>query len=720
MQPGMSHPAYGPLMAQGSRLHEAGKLAQALACFEQALAIAPTSVNVASACATVLTELGRPDDAFAVLHALRDPLLQDADGATNYAIAAEACHRLEEARDAYARALALAPNHLRALTNAALLAAQDADWDNAVEGLRRCCASAPHDPTAWLNLIDTLVAARRFGDAQTVLAQALQRWPGATPLAVRHALVLAFDGQFAAGQAALDALDAQGQAQLQGLLQAADRSSRRDVRKARESRADAHELFCQQAFEAMQVCDWRDHDRLTGLLRELLAQAARSGVGRDWRDAQLCGLMLPLHEDEMAQMRRLSIDTIGRRLPVAMPAFVASLTLRSDGRIRVGLAIQDPRDPRVAHGLQRQLAWHDHTRFAIQVYAPTTPADADVLRQTIAAPVTVHEIGHLRDDEAVARMREDGLDIFVDMAFDTPWCRPEIPQYRVAPIQLRQTTWHRHHPPRPCDYNMSDTFVHPDGLDLRPYGAVVRLPLTCWLAPHDEPPDPTLVHRAAFGLRDDALVLCAMLPALMLDPQSFGLWMDMLRRLPAALLWLPPYGVQARRNLQTAARQAGVDPARLVFQPRGSRRQILARLPLADLVVDGVRFNANQGLVDALRMGVPAVTCAGNSMASRLGGSILRACQLVEGITFDTAAFTDRVLQLGRDPALLRNWRAQLAALLPAAPLFDAAARVREWETAWDTMVQRQRTGLAAAAFDVPPQAPSPTIPVPMAKDART
>ncbi len=153
--------------------------------------------------------------------------------------------------------------------------------------------------------------------------------------------------------------------------------------------------------------------------------------------------------------------------------------------------------------------------------------------------------------------------------------------------------------------------------------------------------------RADMELPADALVLCAMVPPLMVDPQSFGLWMKMLAALPDAVLWLPSYAPrQYAGNLQGAAAQAGIDGERLVFQQDASRARTLARLPLADLFVDTVRFNANQGLVDALRMGVPAVTCAGQNMASRLGGSIVQArWSARRRDAVPTSAFVDTVVR---------------------------------------------------------------------------
>nr|MBP9930376.1 tetratricopeptide repeat protein [Rhodoferax sp.] len=153
-------------MEQGTALHREGRTAQALACFEQALAQAPTDIQAASACATVLSELGQAQAAFEVLQRVRDGLLREADGATNYAIAAENCGRVDEARSAYAQALALDPRHLRALNNSALMCAQVGQWDLAVERLMVCRSLAPGALQAWLNLADIQIAARRFCAAQ--------------------------------------------------------------------------------------------------------------------------------------------------------------------------------------------------------------------------------------------------------------------------------------------------------------------------------------------------------------------------------------------------------------------------------------------------------------------------------------------------------------------------------------------------------------------------
>jgi len=698
------HGDYSSHMKQGAALHAAGQREQALVAFEHALMLRPGDANAASACATMLSSLGQSGAAYRVLCTAREQLLAFADGAANLAIAAEDCGQLDDASAAYAHALALDPSHVRALNNTALAAARCGDWDTAIPRLQRCRDLAPTQLQPWINLADVLVAARRFSMAASLLADAIGQFGAIAPLQVRLVLAMAFDGRIETAQQALDRLDAAGRQALMQLLQQAGAASGRTVRKTPVRLPDAFEMFCQQAFDAMQVCDWRDHDRLTAVIREMEARALRTGQHRDGRDTQFYGLLLPLDENELAQLRTRSIAVIGQQLATPTAPFVVTRSRHRDRRIHVGLAVQTLKDPRITNALLAQLQMHDAARFAMHVYSPTPEPDPSVTAQLGGWCAGIVEIAHMNDDEAVGRMRLDELDIFVDMAFDSPWCRPEIPERRVAPIQIRQTTWHRHHPARPCEYNMSDRFVHPDALPMGPYGAVVRLPHTCWLATNDDMPDAPSPDRTALGLPVDALVLCTLVAPLMVDPQTFAMWMDLLHRLPQAVWWLPAYDVLARRNLAAAAQAAGVDPARLVYMQRCTRPQLLARMALADLFVDTLRFNANHGLADALRMGLPAVTCAGNNMASRLGGSILGAAGLADCVFPSPDALAQQVQHLGTDPAARAALRQRLGAALSTAPLFRPAARVREWEWAWAEMVRRHQSGQTPAAFDVPEQ----------------
>lgn len=691
-------------MRRGAMLHAQGRLEQALIAFETALAARPADVNTASACATLLTALARPAAAYRTLLGVEPALLASADGAANLAITAESCGDMERAHRAYGRALELDPRHLRSLNNLGLLAGADGRWDSAIDLAQRHVGAAPDQPTGHVNLCDFLCGARRHGEALAVLNSALSQFPLDTGLRIRLPLVLAFNGDFAASEQARAGLETTERAALRELLQrlATPPDADRKPPGPRTDEPDAWQIYCRQAFEALWLCDWRENDRLTATLRLMLARAAEDGAGRDWRDAAFYAQVLPLDEHELTQLQRVSIAGIDRQLRTRLPAFVTrpAVPPRDDGRLHVGLAVAGLRDERHAQALRRQLALHDSTRFALHLYSPTRPPLADHA-DSFAPHAGFVEIAHLSDLEAAGRMRLDRLDLFVDMSLHTPWYRPEIAAMRVAPVQLCPSGRHRHHPGGPFDYLLSDRFIHPDGMDLAACGPVVRLPHSCWLALNDEAPSPHLASRELAGLPAGALLLCALVPPVLIDPQTFALWMKILRGLPDAVLWLPWCDLASAVNLAAQARAAGVADTRLLFAHQPVRSDALACLAHADLFLDTLRCNADLGLADALRSGVPAVGCTGQSMASRLGGSILRAAGLAGAVMDSPQAYLAEVLRLGRDPAALRQRREQLRAARAEAPLFDLEARVRETESAWSTMVERSRAGLPPAAFDV-------------------
>ena len=697
-------------MMLGEALHAARLPERALAVFEKALVLAPENINAVSACAALLSELSRPEAAYRLLQASQAGLMVDADGVANLAIAAEDCGEFAQALKYYEQALALNPSHLRSLNNLASMSAREGLWDAAITQARRCLDLEPREHAFWLNLADFLTGARLYRAALQHLATGLQLFPGSGELALRHAVVLAFNADFDRSAKAFASLHPDVIASFEQLLAGAQAVITPDglTQKPPKSLPDPYQLYTRMAFEAIQTCDWREHDRLTATLRTMLEHCRATGIGRDWRDAQLYGNFLPMHEDEVAQIREISIATIAANQRKPIPAFAPRRTPPRDGRIHVGLALQSLRERRFANGLARQLQLHDHSRFCLHLYSPT-PQPQQYLAEALGESAgQVVEIAHLTDDEAVGRMRLDELDIFVDMAVDTPWCRPEIPLRRVAKVQISSLTWHRQHAPQIDEYSLSDTFVHPDAGEVARYGAIVRFPQTCWIDANDDLPASEVSvdeMRGELGLPEGALVLCAFLPSLMIDPQTFATWMQILRSLPDAVLWLPGYSHNIQANLGREAESAGVRASRLVFskrKPGGDvRAHTLTRMPLADLFVDALRFNANHGLVDALRMGVPAITCAGKSMASRLGGSIVRAAGLPQCVFHDVESYLEEVMTLGRDRSKLLLLKQQLQAARPAATLFDAQARIRECEAAWSVMAERARAGLPPIAFDI-------------------
>ena len=165
-------------------------------------------------------------------------------------------------------------------------------------------------------------------------------------------------------------------------------------------------------------------------------------------------------------------------------------------------------------------------------------------------------------------------------------------------------------------------------------------------------------------------------------------WMRLLAAVPGSVLWLAPSQATACANLRREAAARGVDPARLIFAPRVSLPEHLARYVHADLFLDTTPYNAGTTANDALFMGVPVLTCAGDTMASRVAGSQLTAIGLPELITDEPGRLPGQGHRPGRDPAQLRHYRDRLRANRTQQPLFDMVRFTRALDdlllAAWD------------------------------------
>jgi protein O-GlcNAc transferase len=710
---------HGVWMLRGTELHSAGQLEQALLAFENALALAPQEVNTASACATLLSLLDRPQAAYRTLLSVEVQLMQTADGAANLAIAAEACGDLGKAQAAYTQALQLDPAHVRSLNNVGILAANAAQWEIAIGLARKCIELQPLHAPHYANLSEYLAGDGRYEEALEVVASAMLQFPDDIDLKIRHTALLAFHGELEKSDAALIQLNTEERRLFEEFLSKLDVSqnlhtpSRVNLAKP-PATLDALDIHVRQALRKVSICDWRSNGKLAALIRQALARTAGTGQSRDWQGAPFHGVTLGMQEAELRQMRSESITAMKASQESSLPPFMPRPNTsgeKKDTRIHVGFAVQSLRHTRQVQALARQLACHDASRFAFHVYAFTPqpePHLGDTLRPFAQ---TVAELAHMLDVEAAARIRLDRLDIYVEMEGDFGWSRARIAAYRVAPLQLRQPSWHLHHVPGHWDYTLSDSFIHPATNDMAAFGAVVRLPHSGWLATREgAPSEQASSSREEAGLPADAWVLGSFAPPAMLDATSFAMWMKILRSLPDAILWLPYCGAAAA-NLVREAQAAGVNASRLFFSAHVSPHEAMANPQHADLLLDTLRVNCAPGLEDALYMGVPALSCAGSTMASRLGASLLHAANLPQLVLESSEAYVAKALQLGRDSNALQQLRAHIQAILPASPLFDIAARIREREAAWEAMVERSRAGLAPATFDVPSSAnPTSTL----------
>jgi len=125
-----------------------------------------------------------------------------------------------------------------------------------------------------------------------------------------------------------------------------------------------------------------------------------------------------------------------------------------------------------------------------------------------------------------------------------------------------------------------------------------------------------------------------------------------------------------------------VDTDRLIFAPRVSPADYLARYTAADLFLDAYPFNAGTTANDALWMGLPVLTRSGRTFASRMAGSLLTALKLPELITTTLADYEERAVLLAANPVIHSELKQRLLDGRKTSPLFDMPRFVRDFEKA--------------------------------------
>lgn len=397
---------------------------------------------------------------------------------------------------------------------------------------------------------------------------------------------------------------------------------------------------------------------------------------------------------------RLQASQADRVLLAAEFDATPAATTATPGKIRLGYLSNDFHQHATALLMVEMLEAHDRQRFELHAYSYGAD-DGRGMRQRLQARFDrFTDIGELADVPAARTIHADGIDILIDLKGYTAGTRTSLLTYRPAPLQVSFLGYPGTLGGTFCDYLISDHFITPSAAAADYSEALARMPHS--YQPHGRlatmAPTPT---RAAAGLPDSGLVLCCFNQAYKFTPEVFDIWCTLLARHPGSVLWLLRDD-QAEGNLRREALQRGILPHRLVFAPDLPQPQHLGRLPLADLVLDTLPCNAHTTASDALWAGVPLLTCAGDTFASRVAGSLLHAVGLPELVTHSLPDYARLAAELAADAPRLRALRDKLARQRLNAPLFDVAAYTRDLEALYRAMWQRHQAGLPPMALGGP------------------
>jgi predicted O-linked N-acetylglucosamine transferase (SPINDLY family) len=341
---------------------------------------------------------------------------------------------------------------------------------------------------------------------------------------------------------------------------------------------------------------------------------------------------------------------------------------------------------------------HDRSRFEVHAFSLSGGDDSGWRREVERYADGFHSIASMPHEMAARVIHGMGIDVLVDLAGATTGAAPEIFAARPAPVRVSYLGFPGGSGARLVDYLICDPICVPPDETSDYSETLVRLPTTWWIC---EPPESAVrAERSSCGLPSDAIVLYAHHPGQKIQPEVFSAWMEILRSAAHAVLWLLADAPGMRENLLREAALRNIAPERLVFAPRVPLADYRARIPLADLALDTPIYNGGATTLDALLAGVPVLTCPSPGFAGRMAASALHAAGLGELVFSDLKAYVHAAIRLASDAAQRREMAARVAAAL-RSPLFDAASRTRELESAYERMHERASRGDAPRSFDL-------------------
>jgi predicted O-linked N-acetylglucosamine transferase (SPINDLY family) len=236
------------------------------------------------------------------------------------------------------------------------------------------------------------------------------------------------------------------------------------------------------------------------------------------------------------------------------------------------------------------------------------------------------------------------------------------------------------------DYLISDAFITP-AASAQDYAEKLAI-LPCYQANDSQRPLADAPSRASCQLPESAFVFCCFNQTFKISAEVFSVWMRLLKTQAHSVLWLLECNPWAKQNLINAAMAQGVSADRLVFAPRLPIAEHLARHVHADLFLDTLPYNAHTTCSDALWMGLPVLSCVGNTFSARVAGSLLTALGLKEMVTDNLADYESRAGYYASKPEALLAMKQRLQKQRTTSALFNPADFARGLEQQYQNMWQ--------------------------------
>lgn len=348
-------------------------------------------------------------------------------------------------------------------------------------------------------------------------------------------------------------------------------------------------------------------------------------------------------------------------------------------RLRIGYVSGDFFRHAVANFIEPVLQCHD--RSAVEVFCYVANAHSDE-RTAVLRGLADHwrEVAGLSDAQLAQRVRDDAIDILVDLSAHTVGHRLLAFARKPAPVQMTWLGYPTTTGLQSIDYRISDAVSDPPGVaDAFHSERILRLPRVQWCYRPDAQAPPVrelpalLAGRITFGSFNNLAKL---------NDAVLQLWARVLMALPEArinVVSIPD--IPSRHRVADALIAHGAQPAQVKITGTLEYAEFWRIRDDIDIVLDAFPYNGTTTTCEALWAGLPVVTLAGSHGASRSAASILTSVGLGGLVAHDAAAYVSIAQSLAADVAKLAGMRRGMRQRLIEAGLCDGPRFAGELES---------------------------------------
>ena len=352
-------------------------------------------------------------------------------------------------------------------------------------------------------------------------------------------------------------------------------------------------------------------------------------------------------------------------------------------KIKIGYYSSDFKNHAMSQLLAGLFETHNRDEFEIIGFSLIQNKNDEMKERIIKSFDTFIDVSTKSEKEIAEISRNLNIDIAVDLMGYTKSNRFEIFIEKCAPIQINFLGYPGTLGSDCIDYIIADkTLISKE--DEEYYSEkIIYLPDTYQSNDSKRIISKKKFSRKDFNLPDDKFIFCCFNKKYKIDPNMFEIWMNILKKVNNSVLWLLDDENESTTNLLFETELKNVDPKRIIFSKKIPTHEHLARHSLADLFLDTFPYGAHTTASDALWSGLPVLTKKGNSFASRVASSLLKAISMDELITSTDQEYQDLAVKLATDKKQLNLIKDKLSKNIKTEPLFNTVLFTSNIEKAY-------------------------------------